>query len=251
MPRRLGLVALPDAILRPVREGNAFETTVEHLATAIRLGVFATGERLPPERELAERLKVGRATLREAIAALRLAGLVTTTRGRAGGTVVVYRGPSSDAAAAGEGPAALRTLCRTPAEVADALAFRRVVEPGAAALAAGADLSAESRTWLCEALDEAGAAAADDGRRLADTRLHLAVATLTGSPLVIDAVRQAQVLLREMLAAIPVLRANIEHSTAQHEAIVAAILRGDPDGAGRTMQEHCDATSALIRGLLG
>ena len=47
---------LPDAVLRPVREGNAFESTVEHLATAIRLGVFAAGERLPPERELAERL---------------------------------------------------------------------------------------------------------------------------------------------------------------------------------------------------
>jgi len=65
------------------------------------------------------------------------------------------------------------------------------------------------------------------------------------------AVRQAQVPLREPLAAIPVLRAHLDHPTARHEAIVAAILRGDPDGAGRTMQEHCDATSALIRGLLG
>src|SRR3954467_13480261 len=86
--------SLSDAVLRPVREGNAFESTVEHLATAIRLGVFTEGERLPSERDLAERLKVGRATLREAIGALRQAGLVRTRRGRSGGTVVVYRGRS-------------------------------------------------------------------------------------------------------------------------------------------------------------
>src|SRR5512135_2725729 len=88
---------LPDAVLRPVREGNAFESIVELLGTAIRLGVFGEGERLPPERDLAERLRVGRATLREAIGALREAGLVTTSRGRSGGTVVVYRGPLAQA----------------------------------------------------------------------------------------------------------------------------------------------------------
>ena len=47
---------LPDAVLRPA-VGNAFEASVEQLATAIRLGVFAAGEQLPPERELAERLR--------------------------------------------------------------------------------------------------------------------------------------------------------------------------------------------------
>src|SRR6188768_2569013 len=89
--------SLSDAVLRPVRDGNAFESTVEHLAMAIRLGVFAEGERLPSERDLAERLKVGRATLREAIGALRQAGLVRTRRGRSGGTVVLYRGrPQTD-----------------------------------------------------------------------------------------------------------------------------------------------------------
>ena len=41
---------LPDAVLRPA-VGNVFETTVEQLATAIRLGVFVAGEQLPPERE--------------------------------------------------------------------------------------------------------------------------------------------------------------------------------------------------------
>ncbi|MEO8850932.1 MAG: winged helix-turn-helix domain-containing protein, partial [Allobranchiibius sp.] len=74
--------------------GNVFEAVVGQLATAVRLGVFADGEQLPPERELSERLGVSRMTLRDAIAALREAGLVQTTRGRGGGTFVTYDGTS-------------------------------------------------------------------------------------------------------------------------------------------------------------
>src|SRR3954454_18723152 len=82
---------LPGAVLRPVRGHHAFESCVEQLATAIRLGVYPRGTMLPAERDLAERLQVSRATLREAMAALRQAGLVQTTRGRAGGTVVTLK----------------------------------------------------------------------------------------------------------------------------------------------------------------
>jgi GntR family transcriptional regulator, transcriptional repressor for pyruvate dehydrogenase complex len=232
---------LPDAVLRPVREGNAFESTVELLGTAIRLGVFAEGERLPPERELAERLRVGRATLREAIGALRDAGLVTTSRGRTGGTVVVYRGPT-------EPGSVIRLVDR---QIDDVLAFRRVVEPGAAQLAASSDLTADQRSWLVAALEAAQASTAGGNRRVADARLHLAVATLSGSAMVVEAVTQAQASLCELLAQIPVLRLNIEHSDAQHTALVAAVLRGDAEGARRVMEQHCDATSALLRGLHG
>src|SRR5581483_9862673 len=79
------------ALWRPVRGGNAFEITVARLVQAIKLGMVIDGDRLPPERELAERLQVSRVTLREAIAALRDAGYLESRRGRSGGTFVVYR----------------------------------------------------------------------------------------------------------------------------------------------------------------
>src|SRR3954469_16919702 len=92
---------LPEAVLRPVRGHHAFEACVEQLGTAIRLGIYPLGTTLPSERDLAARLAVSRATLREAIAALRSAGLVETRRGRGGGTVVTLkpRTPSARAAA--------------------------------------------------------------------------------------------------------------------------------------------------------
>ena len=234
---------LPDAVLRPLRGGNAFESTVEQLATAVRLGVFAYGEQLPPERELAARLGVSRMTLREAIAALRDSGLVTTRRGRGGGTVVVYQGPAQ-VSRAWEG-------VRHGAALSDALDFRRVVEPGAAYLAAGRSLSADQGAWLTASELAVRSASDSAARRVADSRLHLAIATLSGSPMVIEAVTRAQAALQELLAAIPILQRNISHSNAQHEAIVAAVLAGEADGARSLMEEHCDATSALLRGLLG
>ncbi|MCI1262229.1 MAG: FCD domain-containing protein [Tetrasphaera jenkinsii] len=234
-------LALPDAVLRPV-SGNAFEVTIEQLATAIRLGVFTRGEALPPERELAERLGVSRNTLREAIAALREAGFVATRRGRGGGTWVTY---------AGTEPGAAGTEVADGIDVEDALNFREVVEPGAAELAARRTLTADERAWLaasCRAVREAPDNAA---HRVADSRLHLAIAALAGSPMLVDSVTRAQATLHELLSAIPVLRTNIEHSNDQHDAIVDAILGGQAEAARIAMGEHCEATAALLRGLIG
>jgi DNA-binding FadR family transcriptional regulator len=234
----------PVPVWRPVRGGNAFEITVARLVQAIKLGMVADGDRLPPERELAERLQVSRVTLREAIGALRDAGYLESRRGRSGGTFVVYPG----------GPGADRP---DPAQVAremgdalhDALDFRRVLEPGAAGLAAARTLSAGDRQRLVAAL----ATAQDRGptRRVNDSRLHLAIAAASGSPSLAAALADVQLTLDRLLAAIPVIKRNLDHSDAQHDRVVDAILHGDPGAARTAMEEHCDGTAELLRGLLG
>jgi DNA-binding FadR family transcriptional regulator len=230
---------------RPVRGGNAFEITVARLVQAIRLGLVTVGERLPPERDLAERLKVSRVTLREAIAALREAGYLESLRGRAGGTFVVHAGPPADAA-----PDA-GVLARQMGEhLHDALDLRRVLEPGGAALAARRSLPAENRAQLVARL----AASRDRDpatRRLRDSRLHLTIAVASGSPSVAAAVADVQLRLDRLLAAIPVIRRNLDHSDMQHTRIVNAILAVDPSAARAAMEEHCDGTAELLRGLLG
>jgi GntR family transcriptional repressor for pyruvate dehydrogenase complex len=77
------------------------------------------------------------------------------------------------------------------------------------------------------------------------------VAALSGSTRVVEAVTAVQSTLHEMLSAIPVLDANIAHSDSQHARIVKAILAGRGSRAQQVMQEHCDDTAALLRGLLG
>jgi GntR family transcriptional repressor for pyruvate dehydrogenase complex len=236
---------LPEAVLRPVRGHHAFEACVEQLATAIRLGVYPRGTALPSERDLADRLNVSRATLREAMAALREAGLVETTRGRGGGTVVTLKPRTPSARAAARISAAKRR------DWLDALDFRRVVEPGAAHLAAGLELDDVRREQLEHAHAEVAEADKPAAHRQADSRVHLTVAALSGSSRLVEAVTSVQGTLHEMLLAIPVLEANIAHSDQQHARLVEAILAGKPDRARRVMEEHCDDTAALLRGLVG
>ena len=240
---------LPDAVLRPIRGHHAFEACVEQLATAIRLGVYPLGSPLPTERELAERLGVSRATLREAMAALRQAGLVETRRGRGGGTVVTLRPRTPSARKAARVSAEVR------ADWLDVLEYRRITEPGAAYLAAlrQRDGSSDdaSRDQLRIALDDVDSVGRPAEHRQADSRLHLTIAALTGSPRLVAAVTDVQRVLHEMLLAIPVLDANIAHSDRQHAAVVRAVLAGKPDRARKAMEEHCDDTAALLRGLVG
>jgi len=239
---------------RPVRGGNAFEITVSRLAQAIRLGLVGTGDRLPAERELAERLQVSRVTLREAIRALREAGFLESRRGRTGGTFVVSpvtadvdKGRKTSARPKGGAAELARQMGDT---LPDALDFRRVLEPGAAGLAATRTLTAVERQQLVACL----AASRDRDpatRRVADSRLHLAIAAAGGSPSLAAAVADVQLALDRLLASIPVIKKNLDHSDRQHTRVVDAILAGDAGTARATMEEHCDATAELLRGLLG
>ena len=236
-------VRLGETVLTSVRGHHAFEGCVEQLATAIRLGVYPRGSTLPPERDLAERMGVSRATLREAIAALRSADFVNTTRGRGGGTVVSYRPKRPSARGA-------RALAARSEPLRDTLVFRRIVEPGAAHLAASRELSRGQRDFLSSAHDEVASASDPAEHRQADSRFHLAIAAVTESPLTIRSVTAVQADLHDMLNAIPVLEVNIDHSDHQHRAILAAILHGEATKARRVMESHCDDTAALLRGLL-
>lgn len=236
-------IELSETVLRAVRGHHAFEGCVEQLATAIRLGVYPRGSALPPERELADRMGVSRATLREAISALRAADFVNTTRGRGGGTVVSYRPakPSSRRA---------RALAPRSEQLRDMLVFRRVVEPGACHIAAGRDLSEQQRTFLAAAHHDVASAIDPAVHRQADSRFHLAIAAVTGSQMTVRSVAAVQSDLHDMLDAIPVLAVNIDHSAHQHRSILKAILRADAPRARRVMESHCDDTAALLRGLL-
>lgn len=68
-------------MLRPVARQRVAEEIVVQLRGLIFRGVYAPGDKLPPERKLAEQLGVNRASLREAIKALEQLGLVKTRQG--------------------------------------------------------------------------------------------------------------------------------------------------------------------------
>ncbi|HSA52283.1 MAG TPA: FCD domain-containing protein [Yinghuangia sp.] len=242
-PRAASDTPAADAVLRPVRTGNAFEETVERLMAAIKLGVVPPGDRFPAERDLAARLCVSRITLREALHALRQSGHVEVRRGRFGGTFVTCPPPTPP-----PGEARRRAEDMGPA-LDDALTFRRVLEVGAVHVLATRPLDEDRRALLLARLHAVDNATPGDYRRL-DTAFHLTLAELAGSSSLTAAAADVRMRLNDLLDAIPVLDRNIEHSAAQHAAIVRAILATDPEAARHAVTEHLDATAALLRGFL-
>lgn len=226
-------------VLRPVRAGNGFEEALEQVLQVVRLGLVPAGERLPAERDLADRLGISRVTLREVLKVLQDQGLVEARRGRYGGTFVLPPAGDQD------------RLRRRAAEVdiEDVLRFREVLEVGAAGLCATHGLTAPQQHRLREALARTQDAPLPDYRRR-DTLLHLTLAELCGSSSLTAQYAAVRAKVNDLLDCIPLLVRSLEHSQRQHEALVEAVLDGDADGAREMMREHCGGTAALLRGFL-
>ncbi|MET7734222.1 FCD domain-containing protein [Streptomyces sp. NPDC005402] len=229
-------------VLRPVRAGNGFEEALEQILQVVRLGLVPGGERLPAERELAERLGISRVTLREVLKVLQDQGLVESRRGRYGGTFVLPRTPN----AVGEEELRRRIA---EADIEDVLRFREVLEVGAAGLCAAHGLADGQAERLRAALAATQEARLADYRRQ-DTLLHLTLAELCGSPTLTAQYAAVRASVNDLLDCIPLLVRNLEHSQRQHAALVEAVLDGDADGAREMMREHCAGTAALLRGFL-
>ncbi|MET4921231.1 FCD domain-containing protein [Streptomyces sp. PSRA5] len=231
-------------VLRPVRAGNGFEEALEQILQVLRLGLVAGGERLPAERELAERLRISRVTLREVLKVLTDQGLVESRRGRYGGTFVR---PRPDTPAQGVEEELRRRV--SGVDIEDVLRFREVLEVGAAGLCAAHGLTEDGAARLRTALAATHDAPLGDYRRL-DTLLHLTLAELSGSARLTEQYASVRATVNDLLDCIPLLVRNLEHSQQQHTVLVEAVLEGDADAAREVMREHCGGTAALLRGFL-
>ncbi|SPF01302.1 FadR/GntR family transcriptional regulator [Streptomyces sp. MA5143a] len=230
------------SVLRPVRAGNGFEEALEQILQVVRLGLVPGGERLPAERDLAERLGISRVTLREVLKVLQDQGLVEARRGRYGGTFVLPRAETP-------GEDELRRRLKD-IDVEDTLRFREVLEVGAAGLCAAHSLTDEQAERLRAALARTRDAPLTEYRRL-DTLFHLTLAELSGSPSLAAQYAGVRAGVNDLLDCIPLLVRNLEHSQQQHSILVEAVLDEDAEAAREIMREHCAGTAALLRGFLG
>jgi DNA-binding FadR family transcriptional regulator len=227
-----------EAVFQPVQAPTTFEETVERLGTAIRLGLLQPASRLPPERDLAERLRISRSTLRQALTTLVESGHLVSLRGRAGGTFVAERPPLGEDVAA------------APLEEArEVLDYRVAVETGAALLAAERitpdDL--ERLEVLTERMDEEGEF--EDYRR-ADVRFHIGVAEATRSPRIVAAMTEVQGQMSNLFARIAHPRAVLRNSNEQHQRLIERLRRRDRAGAVKIAREHTEGTEHILAGLL-
>jgi DNA-binding FadR family transcriptional regulator len=214
----------PQTTLTPIALRQRYEQVADRIAADIRAGRFAPGERLPSERDLARRLEVGRASVREAIASLQVSGMIETRPG------------SGSFVAAG---AAERTSERHDSSPSDLLEARALLEPAVARLAAqrgGTDAEVEA---LLAAMEDADGEAWND----CDRRFHRRIAALTGNPVLLDLADQIAAVMDEPLwqrlrdDSIAVPGRTTIH-LAEHRMIYEAIAEGDADAAELYAAQH-------------
>ncbi len=228
-----------EAVFKPVQPPTTFEETVERLGTAIRLGLLVPASRLPPERDLADQLRISRSTLRQALTTLVQSGHLVSVRGRAGGTFVADEPPLGEAA---EG----EVLTEDARAVLD---YRVAVETGATVLAAerAQDEDLVRLLELTEHMQEAGPF---DEYRRADVRFHIGVAEASHSPRLITAMTEVQGQMSNLIHRIAHPREVLVSSNEQHRQLISLLRRRDSAGAVRLMRGHVEGTEHILAGLL-
>lgn len=227
-----------------IEQQRAHEYVAEQIRRQIGLGIIAPGDALPPERELARLFGVGRVTIQLAIGLLEADRLITTRRGRSGGSFVLA--PTDHAATLDFRVLEVSQSANLIREVID---FREVIEPAAARAAARSRTKGELAA--IRAADERMAAAETDAEFMReDTAFHLAIARATGNRFLVEAIEQIRLRLNSVLALLPDTEAWHEKSVNEHAAIVAALARRDPVAAHDLMHGHVRGTARSVRALL-
>jgi DNA-binding FadR family transcriptional regulator len=219
-------------MLDPVEPAAVHELVLDRIRRAIHLGVYAPGDRLPPERELADRLHVSRVTVREAMQVLEAKGYVKSRRGIKGGWFVISM------------ESAIEDLRRrahqsVPA-LHDILDFRLAVESAAARLAAQRRTDGDLDTMRA-AIEEMREHPSLPGFRRADSAFHLAIADAARNTMLRESIEEARVTMFLIPDALGV-DILLDTSLREHADILQAIAARDPSGAERAAVKHIEST---------
>lgn len=224
--------------LTSLRRSPLVELAVSQLREQVTSGQWPVGGRLPAETELAQRLEVGRSTVREAVRALVHAGLLETRQGS--GTYVRSLTPGADWE-----PRLRRAAVLEDYEVREAL------EVQAARLAASRRTGADIEALRARLAERDSARGADARFVEADLAFHRAVVAAAHNPLLAEMFDSFAAVLREALIAIrsdQVVQGP--DSDAAHARLAAAIEAGDAAAAAQATHDHIDPTAANLRSLI-
>jgi GntR family transcriptional repressor for pyruvate dehydrogenase complex len=227
-----------------IEKVTATSTVADRLVTAIAVGVYSPGERLPSERDMARLLGVSRVTIRQALRQVTDLGLIEARRGRGGGTFVTSASWEEIAP-----DSARRTLEKELPKLRDLFDYRCLVE-GMIARAAAERRTADDISELQLAL--AGfrrAGHMEEARRL-DQQLHGLVCLTARNPHLRSLSAQLTAAATLGFGAEPYLEEMYDQALHEHEELVGHIIRGEADAANRSAQAHFSLTLESMKARL-
>ncbi|HET9758874.1 MAG TPA: FCD domain-containing protein [Nocardioidaceae bacterium] len=230
---------MPDmAPLRPVTRPRLYEQVAQQILEWVRENDLHVGDRLPPERELATRLGVSRATVSQALVAMEVVGVVAVRHGD--GAVLVESSGTSKVVDA---------LRRHAQQLPDIIEAREALESKLAALAA-VRRTDDDLARIDAALEVMAKDIAAGGRGVeGDELFHAAVTTAGHSALLQRLMGEISELVKETRIESLSQPERPRESLEGHRRIAAAIRDRDAAAATEAMRDHVERVSdvALLR----
>lgn len=209
----------------------------EQLLNAIKSGAYRAGDRLPPERELAERMGISRPLIREALSALHLAGIIESRAGD--GTYIRKSVGNSDI------ETQVLAMLEEDEDPIAAFEARIVLEEGIARLATAraSDEELEKMERILVQEREAAERAEYDRYVQADREFHLAIVTASRNSFLKAAVHPLiDIMGRKLWGGIDRLYLfnpqGIAQTLTEHRGILEAIMKRNSQEAGEAMRRH-------------
>ena len=223
---------------RPVQPEKLSSAVIRQIEQLILRGILRPGERLPPERELAERMNVSRPSLRDAISTLQDSGLLTA---RPGAGIFV-----ADVLGSAFAPALTELFARHDEAVFDYLSFRRDLEglaaERAARLASDTDLAVVNTVF--EKMLAAHPKRNSDEEARLDAQFHMAITEASHNVVMLHMMRSMYQLLRDGVfynrQVMFKQRTTRQVLLDQHRAINDALQGRDPEAARAAVHTHLD-----------
>ena len=221
-------------MLKPVEKQRVAEEIAEQLRSLILNGQYPPGSKLPPERELSKRLRVNRASLREALKKLEHLGLVRIRQGdgtrvqnfmETGGIELVQH--------------LLPLGGGRPELIRDLLEFRRIFGRELAKLAAArSSKDKDGLARLRAVADKADRAQSSADLFDLDFEFYVAIASLSGNQVMLLLINTVRDGVRGFIPLLANLAAPGDSVRKHHRDLIAAIERGDSAGAARIAEDY-------------
>jgi GntR family transcriptional regulator, transcriptional repressor for pyruvate dehydrogenase complex len=225
----------------PVKSTKVYEQVIEQIKEMITSGQLKKGDRLPPERELVEQLQVSRTSIREAIRALQIIGLVECRQG--GGNFIKESFENSLFE-----PLSIMFVLQNskPEEI---LELRKVVEVETAALAAEkvTDKDLKDIEAIIEQLRDSQD---EELNAKLDKQIHYKIANASGNFLIVSVLSAVSSLMDSFIkdARDMILRQNENKEVLMdhHENIYKALLNHDKKKAAEAMRKHLEFVNEYL-----
>jgi GntR family transcriptional regulator, transcriptional repressor for pyruvate dehydrogenase complex len=238
MPKRATVATAIAPLVRTTIPAAAFEQIISYVVN----GTWKAGDRIPPERELCQQLGIARTSLREALKAMELIGMLDSRVGD--GTFVCPRSEFLSR------PLLWAFTGTDHAELRDIMEAREFLERDLAGLAAERATQSEIKAIEKTLIEMREQIAKNESILGADMSFHLAVADAAHNEVLRNAVQLLRNLMKQWLVLKLLIPQVPEKILMQHEAIYQAIKKRDGSAARAKMWAHLEETAHLVEGVV-